>query len=160
MDIFDWDKVVGESAILSENVNCLGDYKYEFYHNKEIKAEHKCLSNEYHEMKINGFFSENKSANNFKSTEFNDIILSIVGKKYTYVSKCNITVFNNEINSNVYDSEMICQFRGDTKAYILPKITEEIYLHDFPEYDTSCRNNSASNKFNLLILVLFFCLLL
>ena len=56
LDIFDWDKIVGESAILSENINCLGNYKYEFYPNKEINAEHKCLSNEYHEMKINGFF--------------------------------------------------------------------------------------------------------
>ena len=105
-------------------------------------------------------FLENKSTNNFKSTEFNDISLSVAGKKYTYGAKCNITIFNKEINSNVYDSEMICLFRGDTKAYILPKIDEEIYLHDFPEYDISCRNNSILNNFNLLNLVLFFCLLL
>ena len=161
LDIYDWDKIVGKSAVLGENVTCLPDYKYEFIPIKEVKAEHKCLPNGYHELKINGTFSQNKSPNNFKSTEYNDITLSIVGEKYTYGAHCNITVFDEEINSNVYDSELVCTFRGDTKAFIKPTVTEDIFLHDFPEYDLSCGNNSSAfNKLNLLILALFFSLLL
>lgn len=160
LDIYDWDKIVGKSAVLGENVTCIPDYKYEFIPIKEVKAEHKCLPDGYHELKINGTFSQNKSPNNFKSTEYNDITLSIVGKKYTYEARCNITVFDEEINSNVYDSELVCTFKGDTKALIKPKVTEDIFLHDFPEYDLSCRNSSAFNKLNLLILALFFSLLL
>ena len=161
LDIYDWDKIVGKSAVLIENVTCLPDYKYEFIPIKEVNAEHKCLHSEYHELKTNGTFSQNKSPNNFKSTEYNDITLSIVGEKYTYGAHCNITVFDEEINSNVYESQFVCNFRGDTKAFIKPKITEDIFLHDFPEYDLSCGNNSSAfNNLNLLILALFFSLLL
>ena len=47
----------------------------------DLNAEYKCLPNEYHELKINGTFSQNKSSNNFISNEYNDITLSINGEK-------------------------------------------------------------------------------
>lgn len=101
----------------------------------DLNAEHKCLPNEYLELKINGTFSQNKSQNNFISNEYNDIIFSIIGEKYSYGTKCNNIVFDEEINSKIYDSELVCTFRGDTKAFIRPKITQDIFLHDFREYD-------------------------
>jgi hypothetical protein len=58
-------------------------------------------------LKINGTFSQNKSQNNFISNEYNDIILSIIWEKYTYGAKCNNTVFDEEINSKFYDSELV-----------------------------------------------------
>ena len=60
LDIYDWNKIVGKSAVLSENVTCLPDYKYEFIPKKEVNAEHKCLPSEYHELKINGTFHKIK----------------------------------------------------------------------------------------------------
>ena len=47
----------------------------------DLNTENKCLPNEYHEYKINGTFSQNKSRNNFISNEYNDITLSINGEK-------------------------------------------------------------------------------
>lgn len=92
LDIYDWDKIVGKSAVLSENVTCLPDYKYEFIPIKEVNAEHKCLPNDYHELKINGTFSQNKSPNNLKSTEYNDITLSVI-EKNTHMGQNVISLY-------------------------------------------------------------------
>ena len=89
----------------------------------DLNTENKCLPNEYHEYKINGTFSQNKSRNNFISNEYNDITLSTIGEKYSYGTKCNNIVFDEEINSKIYDSELVCTFRGDGKALIKPKIS-------------------------------------
>lgn len=164
LEIYDWDKIVGENAILSEKANCFGRYSYEFIPNKKIPVKHNCLPDNYHEMIIKGFFTDNNEANTLKSREINNFhIFLYINNSYLNISYCNITVHNNEKNNIDYESEMVCNFRGYNKAYIFPTKAEDIYFHDFQEYDLSCENSANLlyfNKLYLFLILLFFCLLL
>ena len=98
-----------------------------------------------------------------KSKEYNNLQISIyVDQKDVDRAICNITVLSDEKNSNVgYESEMVCKFQGNKKAYIFPTKSKEIFFHDFPEYDLKCKSEILSfNKSNLILILLFLCLLL
>ena len=62
LKILDWDAMVGESTILSENATCIGSYSHEFIPNKKKSVKNSCLPDNYNEMKIKGFFKDNTNA--------------------------------------------------------------------------------------------------
>lgn len=162
-EIYDWDKLIEENITLSENANCVGNFSYEFIPNKEIPFNHSCLPDYRNEIKIKGFFIDNNKDKSLKSTEYENLDLTILADNSLVNVICNIFVLNNETNSNnVYESEMVCKFdifNDYKRAYIYPTKSKKILFHDFPEYDLSCGNENSGNFLSLNKLILFLILL-